>query len=104
VQFFGEVPEASKPLKIDWFKNLKLYPWASTTIKIMVCPISMIFQPLGFSNGGYINTPIVSMMVVGIPGLSFPGLPYWEVTCPSIGKGKSSTQKYPKWRVSYPGG
>ena len=50
VQFFGEVPEASKPLKIDWFKN-----WL----------------------------------------LSFPGLPLLEVTDPSIGKGKSSTQKYP---------
>ena len=27
----------------------------TTTIKIMVDPIPMIFQPLGFSNGGYIN-------------------------------------------------
>ena len=35
-------------------------PSASTTIKRMVCPISMIFQP--FSNGGYINPPIVLMV------------------------------------------
>ena len=39
----------------------------STTIEIMVDPIPMIFQPLGFSNGGKKKTPIV-LMVVGIPG------------------------------------
>ena len=38
-------------------------PWVSTTIKNNgFSPISMMFQPLGFSNGGYINPPIVLMV------------------------------------------
>ena len=41
-------------------------PWASTTIKIMVDPMTGWLKPLGFNNGGYIIPPIV-LMVVGIP-------------------------------------
>ena len=56
----------------------------------MVDPISMIFQPLGFSNGGSINPPIALMV-----GKESQGYPMgWNHQL-----GVSKNRGPPKWMV-----
>ena len=75
----------------------KCLPWASTTIKIMAFPQFRWWKPLGFSNGGYTNPPIV-LMVVGIPGFGL-GRYVWCVLMTWL---KSNSASFEDGRSDWP--
>jgi len=79
---FGQRSLRPNGQKMILSKNKQNFPWASSTIKILVCPQFRWLKPLGFSNGGYMKTPIV-LMAVGIPGFWI----LWEIPTALIGWG-----------------